>query len=420
MKKYLFLFIFFLAPALHAFNLGLNCDNYHNQLDNEKFRKAILKFKPDFIVWHIAPKDEIFNEERLGKIVNFCRKNKIKYLFNTEAVNYLPDLPLFMHKDGTKRWDLLEDTLKWLKDDKLFLGIVYDEAMHFQALNHTIFDGKEVKPYFADTKNLSVKKAYEKVLEKIKRLHDYYKKYNKIMVFEMVFPNYAHVIARGGGILAPKLLKENFNDLMYYFYSSAAIEYNSPMLWANIDLWFHGNFPFYGKREKKNEYYHTPEELYNALVYAYKQGFDYAYIEHVKALIDKNYNLTEYGKMVIQFQKIKKTLKRKSSWRDIKPEYIVKFFPYGYWGQRYTHGLIPDHPYGSFKKDKKLKKSNLRLLKFYHKISKGKIPEDADNWNAIFHPYFQKTKYFPLASLPPILIFDFNYKGKVDKNFLNE
>ena len=397
------LLICLLSTNIFSFSLGINCDNFDKQLSNAKFRKFLKKLKVDFIVWHISPQEEINYKKELYKIVKFCRRNNIKYLFNLEVVNYMEDIPYFIHEDGTKRWDLNKKILEWLDNDELFLGVVYDEAMLMQMLNHSKINGKEIKPYFVETKEMNVAKAYEAVVKKIKELKNYYASYNKRMVFEMVFPAYAHAVARAGGTLAPKLLKENFNDLMYYFYSGAAREYNHQELWANIDLWFHDKFPFNGKYGKDGSY-HTPQQLYDALKFSYEKGFDYVYIEHVKALHDENFNITEYGKIFLKFKHDKSNFKQ-ISWKSFKPQYVIQMFPYGYWGQKYSL-FNPYHPYGSYKDNVTLKEGNLKFLKLLNKFSKGKIPEEADNWNALFHPYFQKTKYFMYANLPKFIVCD--------------
>jgi hypothetical protein len=75
----------------------------------------------------------------------------------------------------------------------------------------------------------------------------YYDRYGRRLVFEMVFPDYAHSVSRGGAVTAPMLLKENFNDLMYYVYAGAARQYNRPELWACVALWFLDRFPESGQ-----------------------------------------------------------------------------------------------------------------------------------------------------------------------------
>ncbi len=403
LKMLIILFSVLFLSNLYSFKLGINCDNFDQQLSNPKFVQFIKKLNVDFIVWHIAPQQEIDYKQELGKIVNFCRENNIEYLFNIEVVNYMDDIPYFMHDDGTKRWDLKKETLTWLENDTLFLGVVYDEAMLMQMLNHSKINGKEIKPYFVDTKDMKVKEAYEAVVRKIVKLQGYYETYGKKMVFEMVFPAFAHAVARAKGVLAPKLLKENFNDLMYYYYAGAAKEYGQEELWANIDLWFYNNFPFNGKY-KKDGTFHTPLQLYRALKFSYKKGFDYVYVEHAKALHDENYNLTKYGDMFLKFQHDKADFHR-TSWKKIDPKFVIQMFPYGYWGQKYSL-FNPYHPYGSFKDNETLKRGNLKFLELLNKLSKGRIPPEANNWNALLHPYFQKTKYFMNAKLPSFLVFD--------------
>jgi hypothetical protein len=93
------------------------------------------------------------------------------------------------------------------------------------------------------------------VTEKVAELTQLYDAYGKRLIFEMTFPDYPFAFARGGALLAPKLLKENFNDLMYAVYRGASIEYQSKELWACVDLWFLDKFPFAGKYGPG---YHTP------------------------------------------------------------------------------------------------------------------------------------------------------------------
>ena len=106
--------------------------------------------------------------------------------------------------------------------------------------------GKKIEPYLADTRSLSASQAYPYRRRKSFCTVSLLRSYGKRLVFEMTFPDYPFAFARGGGLLAPKLLKENFNDLMYAVYRGAALEYDSKELWACIDLWFLDKFPFEG------------------------------------------------------------------------------------------------------------------------------------------------------------------------------
>lgn len=383
---------------------GVNADNWNNQIANPGFEKGLLDMGVEFVVWHLSPEEAVDNN-RLMVIVNFCRKNNFQYLFNTELVNYVPDVPYFKNTDGTYRWDLKKALLDKLKADPLFIGAVYDEPMLMQSMNGVEINGKKVLPYFAETRNLPLGRAHDKVVEKIQNLAAYYAGYNKKMIFEMVFPDYAHPAARGGAVLAPKLLKENYNDLMFSMYSGAARQYNTPELWACVDLWFLDQFPDNGKQSPLR---HTPEDLYEGLSFAYKNGFDYFYIEHVKGLMNKtDFSLTDYGKKVVEFQykKNKLTIIR---WDRFKPEVVVKRFADGYWGQAYSE-FIADHPYGSWVSKGRLNDSASPWLSLLHQLSNGKIPQEANNWNAVLHPYFGKKQYDARANLPAMLVFDHTY-----------
>ncbi|GAB6162751.1 hypothetical protein JCM12298_19110 [Desulfothermus naphthae] len=398
---FILFFLFFWILPVYGFVLGVNADNWNHQTSSHAFESALKKMKIKFIVWHISP-EEILSGKGLLEIISFCRRNHFSYLFNTELVNYVPNFPYFEHKDGTYRWDISSKVMSILARDPLFLGVVYDEPMLMQSLNGAKLNNRTVLPYFVDVAKKSAMVAHDLVVDKIRELVEYYKSYGKRLVFEMVFPAYAHPAARGGAILAPKLLKENYNDLMYYVYSGAARQYGQAELWACVDLWFLDKFPFGGKYLKGC---HSPEELLDTLKYAYTKGFDYVYIEHMKGLVDKKFNLSPYGKKVVEFQNLKSKLLQ-GNWRTIDANVIIKRFPDGYWGQKYST-FIPDHPYGSWqKRPEKMVEASLKWLKLLHSLSNGNIPEDANNWNAITNSYFKNNSYKTIAGLKPFILLD--------------
>jgi hypothetical protein len=381
------------------FKFGVNADNWNNEIELPGFAQLLKDMGVEFVIWHLSPEEE--TSDGITRIVEFCRKHQLEYLFNTELVNYVPGVPYFQNADGTYRWDLRRETLEMLKDDPLFLGQVYDEPMLMQSLRGETVQGRTIPPYFVDTSGMEPEKAFLAVAGKIRELQAYFASYGKDAVFEMVFPDYAHCVARGGGILTPKLLKENPNDLMFAVYAGAARQYQAHALWACVDLWFLDNFP---KNGVTGEKFHTPEELYAALCYAYSQGFDRAYVEHIKGLVNlETDKLTDFGRKVVEFQKNRKALPR-TNWREYSPELVVKRFPDGYWGQRYST-FIPDHPYGTYTTPE-LQAAGDRWLKLLADKTGGKLPKDANNWNAILHPYFQNTAYFLFAGLPPMLVAD--------------
>lgn len=388
------------APVPQPMRLGVDADNWRSQVQNPKFEEALRRMKIDFISWHIQPEEED-DPKRLGIIAQFCRKNHWSYLFNTEVFNYRYFEERFKHPDGTVRWDLAERTLVEFKDDPLFLGVVYDEADLVQALCGTKDGkGKEVPPYFADTRKLTASEAFLAVSAKVAELTRRYQSYGKRLIVEMTFPDYPFAFARGGALVAPKLLKENYNDLMYAVYRGAALEYHSPELWACIDLWFLDKFPIAGKFQPG---YHTPAHLYEALQFAYSAGFDFAYIERVQALVNESFELTAYGDKVVEFQRWRESHKQ-GDWRTAPVDYYVKRFPDGYWGQQYSY-FIPDHPYGSWVENP-YRKLDQAWLKTLHDLSNGSIPLDANNWNASSSPYFGAQPYHSIAGLPAIVVFD--------------
>ncbi len=387
------------AGARQAMKLGVDADNWSGQIGHKEFEAGLRLMKIDFISWHINPAEEN-SPELLNAIVGFCRRNHWSYLFNNEIANYKRDEKVFEHPDGTYRYDLAERTLEALKDDPLFLGVVYDEADLVQALSGTTINKARVKPYFVDTTTLSPEDAFLAVASKVKDLQARYEKYGKRLIFEMTFPDYPFAFARGGGLLAPKLLKENYNDLMYAVYRGAALEYNLKELWACVDLWFLDKFPTGGKEATGG---HTPEELLGTLQYAFLQGFDFVYIEQVKALMTETFALTPYASKVIEFQQWRGTHEQ-GNWRTAPIDYYIKRFPDGYWGQDYGT-YIPDHPYGSWTPNP-YRQADRLWFETLHELSHGAIPLDGTNWNASRSAQFKPETYKSLAGLPAMVVFD--------------
>jgi hypothetical protein len=387
------------TAARRPMKLGVDADNWSGQIAHKDFETSLKSMQIDFISWHINPAEEQ-SPDRLNGIVEFCRRNHWSYLFNNEIANVSRDEPVFRHPDGTYRYDLAERTLLQLKDDPLFLGVVYDEADVLQALNGVTAGKTLVEPYFVDTRTLSPADAFLAVARKVQELQERYAKYGKRLIFEMAFPDYPFAFARGGGLLAPKLLKENYNDLMYDVYRGAALEYNSNELWACIDLWFLDKFPASGKTAPGG---HTPEELLEALQFAFLKGFDFVYIEQAKALMTEGFALTPYGRKVIEFQSWRSN-RQQGNWRTAPVAYYVKRFPDGYWGQDYGT-FHPDHPYGSWAGNP-YRQADRLWLKTLHDLSHGAVPPDADNWNATGNPEFKANSYKSLAGLPDMVVFD--------------
>jgi hypothetical protein len=187
---------------------------------------------------------------------------------------------------------------------------------------------------------------------------------------------------------------------MYSVYRGAALEYHSSELWACIDLWFLDRFPFGGTYKPGS---HTPEQLLEALKFAYSGGFDFVYIEQVKALMAGTWELSDYGQKILEFQSWRETHKQ-GNWRTAPVDYYVKRFPDGYWGQSYSP-FIPDHPYGSWAGNP-YRKADEAWLRTLNRLSHGVIPADCDNWNASSNPKFSQHPYQSVAGLPNIVVLD--------------
>jgi hypothetical protein len=384
----------------HHMRLGVDADNWSGQIQNASFEASLRRLELDFISWHLQPEEES-SPQRINQIVKFCRKNHWAYLFNNEVANYRREDAQFRHQDAAFRYDIAEQTLQQLKDDPLFLGVVYDEADLMQTMNGVVFGkGGPIEPYFVDTRQMTASQAFLAVSEKVAEITRRYQSYGKRLIFEMVFPDNPFPYARAGALLAPKLMKENFNDLMYAVYRGAALEYHSKELWACVDLWFLDKFPFSGKLQPGG---HTPEQLLETLKYAASSGFDYAYIEQYKGLLDDAFALTAFGEKVIEFNRWHES-HRDGNWRTAPIDVYVKRFPDGYWGQKYSP-FVPDHPYGSWLPNPYRTRDHAWLKKL-NELSHGNIPADADNWNASKSPEFSNRPYQTMAGLPAMVVFD--------------
>ncbi len=332
--------------AAAPFRLGLNADNWSGQAERSEFWKLTRDMGIEFIVWHVTPEE--FSSGAIMQLIARCRAEGIAYLFNTELVNYVPDAPEFRADNGkSRRWDFSDSVLAPLRVDPLFLGVVHDESLLMQAELGATLQNKPVLPYYADTANLLPEEAYARVAEKIDALSAYYQSYGKILVLESILPDDAFAAARGGAVPAPKLLKENYNDLMLMIARGAAREYlaanirkgRTTELWACVDLWYLDGFPAEPSRmdPKHSLGGHSPERLYDALAYAWRSGCDAVYVEHAKGLMTADWRLSAHGEKVREFDRMRRARPRPADWRTIQATITVRRFPSGNPG-----GRLPD------------------------------------------------------------------------------
>jgi hypothetical protein len=95
----------------------------------------------------------------------------------------------------------------------------------------------------------------------------------------------------------------------------------------------------------------------------------------------------------------------RNDWRTFKQVQAIRRVPDGYWGQDYS-SFIPDHPYGSHLAHPALRQADARWLALLNRLSGGRIPANANNWNATKHPYFAAQDYKTMAGLKPFLLLD--------------
>jgi hypothetical protein len=169
------------------------------------------------------------DESLARKAAEFCLKNGWEFLLNVEMAPIGWDMPAQMLQDAAKSGKCL--------------GVVFDECDHRQINAHWEFDrflGHHVagKHYFAETEGMSLRQAYEAVLDNATRRNAVHRSAGLPVISEHLFPAMMHVLARAGFTVSTKVLKETQSVVMLACAVGAAKQYGTDLM-IDVDEWWH-------------------------------------------------------------------------------------------------------------------------------------------------------------------------------------
>ena len=353
--------------------------------------------KLDFAVCHLSVVSDTLEDacRMAGNVSDAFKQLGLQFVANFEQANFdrkcrgSDGFEWANHADGTHRMEFPEEMLRALNKNGNLIGVIYDEFEHMiinrnagLAINAKIKafplteipsvtnDGAELvrnlKPYVAAIKGAGV----------------------KWFAGEHVFPVLYHLFARCGMIPNFKAQKESFTDVQYALAAGAALEYGTE-LWDCVDMWFMRKHPG-----------HSPEEMYNNLVFAYESGVSRVYVESSAAMVDGG-AVNDYGKAFIRFTEEYQGKTRSFEIADLKPQIGIIRYDDTYWGQA---GIL------LWKKilfgDERLKPSfkQKEYLHVFHMLTHGETCAGGINWGR-FTPWSLR-RHRSFASLRSTVVFD--------------
>ena len=370
--------------------------------DGEKFHRhseIMLSSgaKLDFAVCHLSVISETLSHAcRIASDVSDAFKALgIPYIANFEQANFDrnckgPDgFEWANHADGTHRMEFPEEMLKALNKNDNLIGVIYDEFEHMIVnrnagialnANLNVFPLPETPSVINDGSALV--DDLQPYVEKIKKAGV------KQFAGEHVFPVLYHLFARCGITPNFKAQKESFTDVQYALAAGAALEYGTE-LWDCVDMWFMRKHPG-----------HSPEEMYNNLVFAFESGVSRVYVESSAAMTD-GARINEYGKAFIRFTREYHGKSRSFEVSDLKPQIGIIRYDDTYWGQA---GIL------LWKKimfgDERLKPTSKQreYLHVFHLLTHGKTCAGGINWGR-FTPWSLR-RHRSFAGINSAVVFD--------------
>jgi len=336
-----------------------------------------------FLVYHYRPKLSIAEEtERALLFAKRCEEHGLSFVLNTEIGNWAKELKSpdgwdwVSREDGGHRFHFPPEVLQAFASSEAFAGVLYDEAEHAQMFRNLSIamdnDGFDV-PFFPDKEELTVREASEHIIERAKELADENKGAGAPRVMsEYVWPSLMHGFAKAGWDIACKLQKENWSNIWAACAMGAARQYGRE-LWACVDNWFGVTYPG-----------HSPAEMQSNLLFAYRTGFDRAYVENTGGngnfytmKPDGSFTFTEYGERYKEFAGLADGGDRDYSHRDFEPDIAVIRFDDTFWGQG-KNMPWKDMLFGI--PTLQSTPVSREWLKAFHTITRGAVNEQSLSW----------------------------------------
>ena len=307
--------------------------------------------------------------------------------------------------DGTHLLNLPARYIEALKKVGNLVSLMYDEFEH--CIIHTnksiemAYKFKKIMRAFPLCNTKNVVEQGEFLSSQLREyFNDLKEKGAPNLCGEHVFPVLYHIFAENGITPNFKSQKESYSDVQYAIAAGAAIEYGTE-LWNCVDLWYRLTNPG-----------HSPEEMYNNLVFSYLSGANRVYVESCHAFVTKNEEggeLNDYGKAFLKFSNEYKDKERNYDVHDLRPEVAIIRYDDSFWGQNdpimWRKWLFGNN---KIKPDGKSKE----YIRVFNILTHGETCKNGLSWGR-FSPWSLR-KHRSFASLNNAVVFD----GKVRKEKL--
>lgn len=412
---------------------------------HEPYYKAIKELGANFVCVHLFAEEKYGNQntvkmrQKVQAMDVGMRAHGLKYTLSGEIANFIdkaevtPGVNEYEPTPGIHRWDFRMDWLNPVLPPQkpappAFLGVNYDEC-DASLLEGNRYVGRTpapsgapyYKPYLARTYGLSVTAAYERLVQACKDVvAGPYQSRVKLFA-EPNFPDLSHIFARGGWLLTPKILKENFSSVIMAANLGAALQYQDRTdLWVTVDLNnIHYGFPG-----------HSLQATRSALLMSYWLGVGTICVENLDYVVEdptrrhpeapltggllhwnnvNQYQITAHGKVVQDFFRnyVPKN-PRQINWRNYRPRVAIVRLPDGDWGQPGSPCL--DNLLGNTKM--KTDTISHEWLHVWPILTHGAVRDGSNNQiNMTIYPLSQNYDFFvPISN---VAVFDHRVTGPV-------
>jgi len=412
------------------------------------FRRVLGEIGVDSLVDHYldvptggtAEQNQREMNARIDGLSAFLARTDIDFWWNLETGNwqsrleFTPGENLLDYKNGAHFLMLPPEILASLRASPRVRGVVYDELEHM-ILNRNFTIRSDQKADIAavvETTGLTMPQAYDALVGELSTIGQNYRVNHLGVAVEMVWPVMAHIFARSGWTLSPKLLKESWTPVPVAMALGACIEYEKQgaNFWLTPDLWFCGHYPG-----------HSVEELRSALAASHWLGAENIYVENLdyvhlaKAVHNQEkakkigiegrpqgrhhpdadgvlgslvsfqsadtYSLTAYGEVFKEYATVYRWKNpRPYTWRDARCRVAIVRFPDSCWGQ--DNSTMRDNLLGS----KALHSSpeTRAWFQIWNTLSHGIIPSTGLSFQCRDVKGKLPPRFF--VPTPPVLVFD--------------
>src|ERR1035437_1180526 len=228
--------------------------------------------------------------------------------------------------------DIPNQTLAFYGRNRSCQVVMMDEGEHVRQLNWHEYGEKFGIVPWAKVDGCSLREAYGRTLEGLRRTREAYKSFGLDTLVTCVWPVMFHTIARAGIGVACKVMGMSYAPVSVAIALGAAQQYNT-RLWICLEMWSQGSGDALPG--------HSPEEFRSNLLFAYWMGVDHIYVEGagwnflpagaqgvpwnlVSYQAEQRYRLTEYGRILRWFcREYVPNHPRDYTFTDVVPEIVI-------------------------------------------------------------------------------------------------